>query len=61
MTMAMAGLDEMHKGIINNGLNKGVNDNCKPWVSWMVERICPGWYSKNSRLAIQQRMNLVSR
>lgn len=42
MIMATAGFDAMHKGIISNGLNKGVNVNCKPYVSWMVERICPG-------------------
>lgn len=27
---AMAGLDAMHKGIISNGLNNGVNVNCRP-------------------------------
>lgn len=30
MIIAIAGLNVMHKGIISNGLNKGVNDNYKP-------------------------------
>lgn len=29
MIMAIVGLNVMHKGIISNGLNRGVNDNCR--------------------------------
>lgn len=30
MIIAIVGLNVIYKGIISNGLNKGVNDNCKP-------------------------------
>lgn len=33
MIIAMVGLNVIYKGTISNGLNKGVNDSYKPWVS----------------------------